>query len=325
MGILTYSIRKNDRAKVVFLPDYTILFNVGSQRGKMKLPINLYEQIYRLYKEAVIICVDTDQSLLNRLIEIGIVIEADSSFIKYNGTRYEKTNYLLYDLFDSNTILDSIQTKCVMIIGLGGIGTEVLNHFIAAGITKFVLIEHDTVSETNLNRQFIYKMTDIGRSKVDVVAEYIGDKLSGARVTTYKRKIESGKQLYDIVSEEKNIDIIICAADTPPCYIQKFITDVSLDTGVPCVFCGVGIEDGYVGPLLTDKSITKEYQNSFTAFIESKAQVFPSAGSFSITNTIISAYLANDVIMFLANKYEYVKSLNKTYNMRMITGDNNES
>lgn len=322
---MTYSIRKNDRAKVVFLPDNTILWNVGSQQGKMKLPIDLYKQIFRLYKEAVIICVDTNQPLLNSLLEIGVVIEADSSFIKYNGTRYDKTNYLLYDLFDSNTIIDSIKTKRVMIIGLGGIGTEALNHFIAAGITQFVLIEHDTVSETNLNRQFIYKMADVGRNKVDVVAEYISDKLSGARVTTYKRKIESGQQLYDIISKEKNIDIIVCAADTPPCYIQKYITDVSLYTGVPCVFCGVGIEDGYVGPLLTDERIKKEYQNSFTTFIESKAQVFPSAGSFSITNTIISAYLANDVIMFLANKYDYVRSLNKTYNMRIITGDNNES
>ena len=61
----------------------------------------------------------------------------------------------------------------VLLIGLGGIGSTVLQHLAAAGIGKIGLVDQDTVALSNLQRQTIYKYEDIGRKKVSVASNFV--------------------------------------------------------------------------------------------------------------------------------------------------------
>ena len=61
----------------------------------------------------------------------------------------------------------------VLLVGLGGIGSTVLQHLAAVGIGKIGLVDHDTVALSNLQRQTIYTHADIGRKKVSVASNFI--------------------------------------------------------------------------------------------------------------------------------------------------------
>ena len=58
----------------------------------------------------------------------------------------------------------------VGVAGLGGLGSNVLYHLLRAGVRRFVAADFDTVSASNLNRQFFFA-DQIGRKKTDALAE----------------------------------------------------------------------------------------------------------------------------------------------------------
>lgn len=63
-----------------------------------------------------------------------------------------------------------IQAAHVAVIGAGGIGCPVIEYLAAAGVGKLTVVDDDTVSLSNLQRQTLYRDTDVGQSKADVAA-----------------------------------------------------------------------------------------------------------------------------------------------------------
>jgi len=63
---------------------------------------------------------------------------------------------------------DILTSKNIAIFGLGGVGSYVFEALIRCGIGSFVLVDKDTVSYSNINRQNIATITNIGKLKVDV-------------------------------------------------------------------------------------------------------------------------------------------------------------
>ncbi len=59
----------------------------------------------------------------------------------------------------------------ILIVGMGGLGCTVSMALTAAGIGTLVLCDHDSVSLSNLNRQFLYRENDIGKQKVHLAVE----------------------------------------------------------------------------------------------------------------------------------------------------------
>lgn len=63
----------------------------------------------------------------------------------------------------------------VAVFGIGGVGGHVVEALVRSGIGEIDLIDSDTVSESNLNRQLIATHSTVGRYKVDVMEERIRD------------------------------------------------------------------------------------------------------------------------------------------------------
>ncbi|MDQ7074303.1 MAG: tRNA threonylcarbamoyladenosine dehydratase [Gammaproteobacteria bacterium] len=63
----------------------------------------------------------------------------------------------------------------VMVVGLGGVGGFAAEAIARAGVGQMTLVDHDTVAESNLNRQLLALRSTLGRSKVEVMAERLRD------------------------------------------------------------------------------------------------------------------------------------------------------
>ncbi len=67
--------------------------------------------------------------------------------------------------------VDILKGKNVLLFGVGGVGGFALEAIVRAGIGGVVLVDNDTVSVTNINRQIIADTTTVGRLKTEVAAE----------------------------------------------------------------------------------------------------------------------------------------------------------
>ena len=64
-----------------------------------------------------------------------------------------------------------LREACVLVVGAGGLGSAVLQYLCAAGVGSLLIVDPDRVEESNLHRQPIYRVGDVGRLKAQVARE----------------------------------------------------------------------------------------------------------------------------------------------------------
>lgn len=77
------------------------------------------------------------------------------------------------ELLIGKDAINKLQSAKVAVFGVGGVGGYVVEALVRSGVGSFVLIDNDSVSLSNLNRQIIATRDSIGRDKVEVMRERI--------------------------------------------------------------------------------------------------------------------------------------------------------
>lgn len=118
----------------------------------------------------------------------------------------ERTELLL-----GNTQIQRLQQATVMIVGIGGVGSYCAEALARSGIGRLVLVDHDTVSISNLNRQIHATYETIGKLKTDVMKERILSYRKDCEVLTYSLfyQAEANSELF-----QTPIDFVVDAIDT---------------------------------------------------------------------------------------------------------------
>ena len=104
-----------------------------------------------------------------------------------------------------------LNRKCVLVLGVGGVGGYVVESLVRSGVGKFILVDFDVIDETNINRQIIALESTIGLKKVDVLEKRIKEINSGCEVIKIDEFIDKDR-VKDLFNYD--IDYFIDACDT---------------------------------------------------------------------------------------------------------------
>ena len=102
-----------------------------------------------------------------------------------------------------------IKKYTAAVIGCGGLGCNIATHLACAGIGKLILCDFDTVSESNLNRQFLYTHADIGSEKVTLAAKRLSALAPETEIRPVSQKIGTPEDL----AFANDADIVFLAVD----------------------------------------------------------------------------------------------------------------
>ncbi len=126
----------------------------------------------------------------------------------------------------------------VLVVGAGGLGAPVLLYLAAAGVGAIGVIDDDTVSLSNLQRQVIFGTEDVGSRKVDRAEEVIARLNPHVAVETHMARLTAENAL-DLISK---YDIVADGSDN---FATRYlVSDACYFAKKPLVTAAVGTFDG---------------------------------------------------------------------------------
>ena len=133
---------------------------------------------------------------------------------------------------------ERLTDSSVLIIGAGGLGTTLMYHLAAAGIGTIGIADHDIVSASNLNRQYIHFEEDIGSLKVISASRKLRQFNSALNIIPHATAINKDNA-YEIISQ---YDIVALAVDNAQA--RMIVNEACVELGKPFVDGGV---NGFIG------------------------------------------------------------------------------
>ena len=136
----------------------------------------------------------------------------------------------------------------VLVIGAGGLGAPLLMYLAAAGVGTLGVVDDDTVSLSNLQRQVIHATPDVGARKVDSAEAAIERLNPLVKVETHMTRLDARNAL-DLVSQ---YDIVADGSDN---FTTRYlVSDACYFARKPLITAAVGTFDGTLTTLRAHES-----------------------------------------------------------------------
>ena len=126
-----------------------------------------------------------------------------------------------------------LRAGSVLVIGAGGLGVPVLQYLAAAGVGRIGIVDGDVVEASNLHRQPLYGVADIGKSKAAVAAARLRELNPEATFAVHAERADAG----NLVDWLARYDLVVDCSDN---FATKFtVNDAAVILGKPAVFASV--------------------------------------------------------------------------------------
>jgi adenylyltransferase/sulfurtransferase len=162
--------------------------------------------------------------------EAGYEVASDSELTPNQLTRYSR--HVMLKEVGMEGQVQLLKSK-VLLIGAGGLGCPAALYLAAAGIGTIGIIDSDKVDLTNLQRQILHGLADVGRLKTESAKEAIHRINPDVKVVTFPERLTSQNALEIF----KDYDVILDGSDNFP--TKYLVNDATFFTGKPYVYGGV--------------------------------------------------------------------------------------
>ncbi|MBP1663602.1 MAG: UBA/THIF-type binding protein [Bacteroidetes bacterium] len=129
------------------------------------------------------------------------------------------------ELLTGNNGLNKLRNSSVLIVGLGGVGGIAAEMICRAGVGRMTLIDRDTVTSTNINRQIAALHSTVGQLKTEVIASRLKDINPELDLTVISDWLN--EENTDKILDEGKFDFVVDAIDTlsPKVFLIKSCTE----------------------------------------------------------------------------------------------------
>ncbi|WP_248889937.1 HesA/MoeB/ThiF family protein [Bradyrhizobium japonicum] len=189
------------------------------------------------------------QAIVPLLIERGWLVTLRNSsiafFEKFPALTREISAFAHLYPAEADYHFELMTRKRVLIVGAGGIGTTVAFGLAAAGVGVLTVVDPDVVELTNLNRQFLYTLADIGAQKAHVLARELRRRFETTSVFPICENFDQFSLAEKLIS---SADLIFLCAES-----SLLLDEPNLVKGRTFIMSGYRGTVGMVGPLLDDR------------------------------------------------------------------------
>ncbi len=204
--------------------------------------------------------------------------------------RYSR-QILLKDIGDVGQ--EKLLASRILIIGMGGLGSPVAAYLAAAGVGELALSDFDIVDLSNLQRQIIHTMDNVGRFKVDSAADAIHRLNPDISVTPINYALE-GQALLD---EVEKADVVVDCCDNFATRFELNRACVALKT--PLVSGGVIQFEGQVSVFDSRDPDSPCYQCLYKPVAEGEGETCSQIGVLAPAPGIIGSIQAVEALKLI--------------------------
>lgn len=129
----------------------------------------------------------------------------------------------------------------VGLVGVGGLGSPISLYLTGAGVGKITLIDHDSVSVSNLHRQVLFRESDVNQPKAEAAKTTLSGLNSDVELLAHAEKLTAA----NIEPLLTGVDVIVDACDNFA--LSYLLSDYACRVGKPLVSASVMMTTGYVG------------------------------------------------------------------------------
>ncbi len=157
-------------------------------------------------------------------------------------TAQERTRYARHLLLPDLGPLGQRRLRAarVLVVGAGGLGSPALLYLAAAGVGTIGVVDDDVVDTTNLQRQVVHGVADVGRPKTASAADAVHAISPSTQVVQHPERLDEATAL-EVVAD---YDLVLDGADNFP--TRYLVGDACARLGVPHVWGSVFRFDGQV-------------------------------------------------------------------------------
>ena len=221
--------------------------NLIDENGKIRGFVNIFledEDIRSLKDEETTIEKNSTISIIPAI--AGGSGEEETTFSKEELARYNR--HIIIPEFGLEAQKKLKEAK-VLVIGSGGLGSPLLLYLAAAGVGTLGIVDLDVVDDSNLQRQVLFGVENIGQPKVEAAKIRLKQLNPYIKIKTYNTQFIS-KNALEII---KDYDVVADGTDNFP--TRYLVNDASVLAGIPNVYASIFQFEGQVSVFnYTDKN-----------------------------------------------------------------------
>jgi adenylyltransferase/sulfurtransferase len=140
-----------------------------------------------------------------------------------------------------------LRASRVLVVGCGGLGVPVISYLAGAGVGRLGLVDGDKLEPSNLHRQTMYALADVGKAKAELAAERVRALNPEVDVRAHVRRLDA-TGAGDLIEQH---DLVIDCTDN---FATKFLlNDTCVELAKPIIFSSVYQYEGQLQVVRPDR------------------------------------------------------------------------